>query len=105
MADRTTCRARQVPRDQPSWENWSMAAGDSKRHRAIYFVLLAVALFWISSCGSARTDARAGGVTFLIESTPTNLDPRVGTDAFSAHIDGMIFSSLVGRDERMNIVP
>jgi peptide/nickel transport system substrate-binding protein len=82
-----------------------MAAGDSKRHRAIYFVLLAVALFWISSCGSARTDARAGGVTFLIESTPTNLDPRVGTDAFSAHIDGMIFSSLVGRDERMNIVP
>jgi peptide/nickel transport system substrate-binding protein len=82
-----------------------MAAGDSKARRAIFIVLFSVASIWSSNCGSARKDVRAGEVTFLIESTPTNLDPRVGTDAFSAHIDGMIFSSLVGRDERMNIVP
>jgi len=34
-----------------------------------------------------------------------NLDPRIGTDAYSAHLDGLIFSSLVAHDAQMNIVP
>jgi peptide/nickel transport system substrate-binding protein len=36
---------------------------------------------------------------------PTNLDPRIGTDAYSAHLDGLIFSSVVAHDAHMNIVP
>jgi len=44
-------------------------------------------------------------VNFLIESMPTNLDPRIGTDANSQYLDGLIFSSLVAHDAEMNIVP
>jgi peptide/nickel transport system substrate-binding protein len=70
---------------------------------------LAVALAIASSlllaaCSSSRPAAESGAVTFLIESMPTNLDPRIGTDAFSAHLDGMIFSSLLAHDAQMNIV-
>jgi len=82
-----------------------MAACASNTRRAMLLTLMAAAMMWPSGCSSAQTNSNPGEVTFLIESTPTNLDPRVGTDGFSAHIDGMIFSSLVGRDERMNIVP
>jgi ABC-type transport system substrate-binding protein len=40
-----------------------------------------------------------------MEAMPTNLDPRIGTDAYSQHLDGLIFSSLVWHDENMNIAP
>jgi peptide/nickel transport system substrate-binding protein len=38
----------------------------------------------------------------LIESMPTNLDPRIGTDGQSERIDGLIFDSLVELDEHRN---
>ena len=44
-------------------------------------------------------------LNFLIETMPTNLDPRVGTDAYSQHMHDLIFSSLVGRDAQMNFTP
>ena len=60
-------------------------------------------------CGRAHTDGVSGedprGVTFLIESMPINLDPRIGTDAQSQHLDGLIFDSLVSHDSKMNVVP
>jgi peptide/nickel transport system substrate-binding protein len=37
-------------------------------------------------------------VNFLIETMPTNLDPRIGTDAVSQRLDSLIFSSLVELD-------
>jgi peptide/nickel transport system substrate-binding protein len=39
-----------------------------------------------------------GVVNFLIESMPTNLDPRIGTDGQSERIDGLLFDSLVELD-------
>jgi peptide/nickel transport system substrate-binding protein len=51
------------------------------------------------SAGDART------VNFLIESAPTNLDPRIGTDAQSEHLHGLLFDSLLARDAQMNIIP
>src|SRR3974377_2223028 len=42
-------------------------------------------------------------VTFLIESSPTNLDPRYGTDGVSQRIDRLLFNGLVKRDLRMDI--
>ncbi|MGB9245371.1 MAG: ABC transporter substrate-binding protein, partial [Candidatus Acidiferrales bacterium] len=45
-----------------------------------------------------------GTVNFLIESMPANLDPRIGTDAQSQHLDGLIFDSLLAHDAQMNIV-
>ena len=41
----------------------------------------------------------------MIESNPANLDPRFATDGQSQHLDGLIFSSLVARDEQMNLQP
>jgi peptide/nickel transport system substrate-binding protein len=44
-------------------------------------------------------------ITVLIESSPTNLDPRVGVDAQSERIDSLIFDSLVRKDEHFNLQP
>jgi peptide/nickel transport system substrate-binding protein len=41
----------------------------------------------------------------VIESSPTSLDPRIGTDGQSEHIDSLIFDSLVRRDEHFNVQP
>jgi len=41
----------------------------------------------------------------IIESSPTNLDPRVGVDAQSERIDEMLFDSLVRRDEHFQLQP
>ncbi len=41
----------------------------------------------------------------VIEFSPTNLDPRIGTDAQSERIDELIFDPLVHRDEHFNMQP
>ncbi len=41
----------------------------------------------------------------LIESSPVNLDPRIGTDEASEHIDELIFDSLVRKDVHYNPEP
>jgi len=41
----------------------------------------------------------------LIESSPTNLDPRVGLDGQSERIDNLIFDDLLERDEHLNVKP
>jgi peptide/nickel transport system substrate-binding protein len=46
-----------------------------------------------------------GTVVMVIESSPTNLDPRIGTDGQSEHIDSLIFDALVRRDEHFNVQP
>ncbi len=46
-----------------------------------------------------------GTVVFLIESSPANLDPRIGTDGQSEHIDELIFDGLVARDASFHFTP
>jgi peptide/nickel transport system substrate-binding protein len=58
----------------------------------------------IAGCSSNRGAEEPGTVNFLIESMPANLDPRIGTDAQSQHLDGLIFDSLLAHDAQMNIV-
>jgi peptide/nickel transport system substrate-binding protein len=59
----------------------------------------------LSGCASSNHSGERRTLNFLIESMPVNLDPRVGTDANSQYLDGLIFSSLVAHDAEMNIVP
>jgi peptide/nickel transport system substrate-binding protein len=59
----------------------------------------------LAGCSSSNTSADSGTVNFLIDSAPTNLDPRIGADAYSEHVDGLIFSSLVARDAKMKVTP
>jgi len=44
-------------------------------------------------------------LVMIIESSPANLDPRVGTDAQSERIDALLFDGLVNRDEHFNLTP
>ena len=62
-------------------------------------VLLLLACF---SC-SQRPDANT--LVMIIESSPTNLDPRVGIDAYSERIDDLLFDDLLTRDEHFNVQP
>src|SRR5207302_8544580 len=41
--------------------------------------------------------------TYLIKATPTIHAPRFATDSQSQRIDGLLFSSLLDRDDRMNL--
>ena len=67
--------------------------------------ILALALGCLLLCG-CRSGARdPGTVTMLIENSPTNLDPRVGTDEASEHIDALIFDSLVKKDVHFSPQP
>ncbi len=54
------------------------------------------------SCGK-RPDTNT--IVVIVESSPVNLDPRVGTDAQSELIDELIFDSLVRKDEHFNVKP
>jgi peptide/nickel transport system substrate-binding protein len=58
-------------------------------------------LFLFMGCGQRKTND-SSSLTFLIESNPTNLDPRFATDSQSQKIDGLLFSSLLERDDQMN---
>ena len=60
-------------------------------------------VFALSGCHSKPRDPRT--VVFLIESSPANLDPRIGTDAQSEHIDELIFDGLVARDKNFHFTP
>ena len=57
----------------------------------------------LAGCHSAVRDPRT--VVFLIESSPANLDPRIGTDAQSEHIDELLFDGLVAHDASFHFTP
>jgi peptide/nickel transport system substrate-binding protein len=61
-----------------------------------------VSCFWLLSC-SGRPDADT--LVMIIEFSPTNLDPRVGLDAQSERIDGLLFDNLLSRDEHLSVKP
>ncbi len=64
--------------------------------------LAAALLFSLLSC-SQPPDPNP--LVMIIESSPTNLDPRVGIDAQSERIDALIFDDLLDRDEHLNVTP
>jgi peptide/nickel transport system substrate-binding protein len=64
--------------------------------------LLCACTLPLLSCGS-KPDPNT--VVMIIESSPTNLDPRVGLDAQSERIDELVFDDLLERDEHLNVKP
>jgi peptide/nickel transport system substrate-binding protein len=66
-------------------------------------VLAALALmFALTSC-ARKPDPNT--LVMLIESSPTNLDPRVGVDAQSERIDNLIFDDLLSRGDNLDVAP
>src|SRR5271157_2252991 len=62
---------------------------------------LAFTLF-LSAC-SSKPDPNT--LVMLIESSPTNLDPRIGVDAQSERIDNLIFDDLLSRGDNLDVAP
>jgi peptide/nickel transport system substrate-binding protein len=60
------------------------------------------ALLTLLSC-SGKPDPNT--LVMIIESSPTNLDPRVGLDAQSERIDNLIFDDLLSRGDNLNVAP
>ncbi len=54
------------------------------------------------SCGG-KPDPET--LVMIIESSPTNLDPRVGLDAYSERIDNLLFDDLLTRDQHLSVAP
>src|SRR5580698_166030 len=67
--------------------------------------LLLAALGLILCIGCHTSPPARDTVVFLIESSPTNLDPRIGIDAQSEHIDELLFDGLVVRDASFRVAP
>jgi peptide/nickel transport system substrate-binding protein len=91
---------------RPSTSDISGAGRRSEVRRRLAARLCAllglVAMLPLQSC-SAKPDANT--LVMIIESSPTNLDPRVGIDAFSERIDNLIFDDLLSRGEDLNVAP
>lgn len=70
--------------------------------RRLSLLFCALAIFPLFSC-STKPDPDT--LVMIIESSPTNLDPRVGIDAQSERIDNLIFDDLLSRGENLNVAP
>ena len=116
------CHRPQEPRGQRSWEKYPMFNWHNhKEHEGSRRTFLPktnhlrvpscpswLKLFYLLLCASLLSCSKrpdANTLVMIIESSPTNLDPRVGTDAQSERIDELIFDPLVHRDEHFNMVP
>jgi peptide/nickel transport system substrate-binding protein len=71
--------------------------------RMVFIAALVVLALTSVSCSRSHPDPNT--VTVLIESSPANLDPRIGTDAFSERIDELLFDSLLRKDEHFDLHP
>src|SRR2546428_1195251 len=76
-------------------------AGSSTSSTSFISIALLTFLLLLASCSSPQA-ADPGTVTFLIDTMPANLDPRIGTDAQSQRLHSLVFSGLLERDAEMN---
>jgi peptide/nickel transport system substrate-binding protein len=68
-------------------------------------ILLAVIVAGILPLLSCSQAPDPNTLVMIIESSPTNLDPRVGIDAQSERIGELIFDALLTRDDHLNVQP
>ena len=103
----TACRT--VP--GKGWKKWHAWIGGMATHTARKSATASqglaccvfAALLLLAGCRTSERDPRTA--VFLIDSSPANLDPRIGTDAQSQHIDELIFDGLVAHDAAFHFVP
>src|SRR5216684_646077 len=101
-----TCPPQPAPAARQSWVKSPMlrpANRTTSKLRLFIASLLPyfIASFCLASC-SHSSHSDPSSLTFVIESSPTNLDPRFATDSQSQRIDGLLFSGLLERDNQMN---
>ena len=85
-----------------TWAQGSRFRCQSFSAKTLFTLLLAPTLLSCLSC-AAKPDADT--LVMIIESSPTNLDPRIGIDAQSERIDNLIFDDLLSRGDDLNVAP
>ena len=70
---------------------------------ALATLVLLAAFGGLTGCGAPHREP--GTVVFLIQNSPTSLDPRVGTDEVSEHIDELLFDGLVVKNAKFQFEP
>jgi peptide/nickel transport system substrate-binding protein len=81
-----------------------MTQATSRRSfRWLYVPVLAGLCLLSGGCRPSHDDSDT--VVMLIESSPNNLDLRVGTDAQSERVGALLFDALVRKDEHYNLQP
>lgn len=70
--------------------------------RSVFSVVIVFFVFIFSAC-SRKPDPNT--LVMIIESSPINLDPRVGVDGQSQRIDELLFDSLLRHDDHFNLQP
>ncbi len=83
--------------------NASTASVAALRTRTL--VILFSSFGWLLPLLSCSPPADRNTLVMIIESSPTNLDPRVGIDGQSERIDELLFDSLLTRDEHFEVRP
>jgi peptide/nickel transport system substrate-binding protein len=68
-------------------------------------ILLGLVGGWVLPLLSCSQAPNPNTLVMIIESSPTNLDPRVGIDGQSERIDELLFDALLTRDEHFNVQP
>jgi peptide/nickel transport system substrate-binding protein len=68
------------------------------------FILFSIGI-WVLPLVSCSRPPDPNTLVMIIESSPTNLDPRVGIDAQSERIGELLFDALLTRDDHFNVQP
>src|ERR1039458_5271018 len=103
------CRRLRERSGRRSWERSRMRkAGVRARAKSRSFASLRMTIIFLSVGGwvlpilSCSQAPDPNTLLMIIESSPTDLDPRVGLDAQSERIDELVFDALLPRDEHLN---
>ena len=96
-------RGVEAPRSLVKTDGREAARVEGRASTAKPGVILLCLLALLLGCHASKRDPNT--VVFLIESSPTNLDPRIGTDAQSEHIDELLFDGLVAHDANFHFTP
>lgn len=75
------------------------------RRRFVYGLLALLCLIFLAPLLSCSAKPDPNTLVMIIESSPTNLDPRVGIDAQSERVDNLIFDDLLSRGDDLNVAP
>lgn len=91
----------------PAAAHWTAALRlryplSAPRRLAVLCALIS-APFFLTGCSHPKP--APGTVVMDIESSPANLDPRIGTDGQAEHIDALIFDPLVRRNAHFGLDP
>src|SRR5260221_9472301 len=106
------CRQPRERSGRRSWGRFRMhKASVRARARSRSFVLRRMTILWLFVGGwllpllSCSQAPDPNTLVMIIESSPTNLDPRVGLDAQSERIGELLFDALLTRDEHLTVQP